>query len=310
MMPVMDGIETTKHLREAGYTKPIVALTANAVVGQANVFLQNGFDEFISKPIDIRQLNSVLNRQIRDKQTPETIEDARRQKSLPFEVISTEPNDRGQASLPVTPDRTRDAMTADKNEIKLRLISKHIDGLDIISGIQRYNGDEDTYIRILRSYTASVRKMLNAIEAFNVNNLSDYKIMIHGIKGASFDIFAEKIGQKAEILEDAADNGDLRFIDKKNPGFLEFARHFIGCIEELLISIEAGNQKQKREKPDERLLKSLMYACQEHRMDKVDETMAEIEKFNYEKDEGLTAWLRENVDLVNYTTIAKKLSEM
>ncbi|MCL2604422.1 MAG: ATP-binding protein [Defluviitaleaceae bacterium] len=79
MMPKMDGIETTKRLRDAGYAKPIVALTANAVVGQAEVFFENGFDDFISKPIDMRQLNAILNKYIRDKQLPEVVEEARRQ---------------------------------------------------------------------------------------------------------------------------------------------------------------------------------------------------------------------------------------
>jgi len=62
-----------------GYKHPIVALTANAVAGQADIFLGNGFDDFISKPIDIRQLNNVLNKLIRDKQPPEVIEAAKMQ---------------------------------------------------------------------------------------------------------------------------------------------------------------------------------------------------------------------------------------
>jgi signal transduction histidine kinase/CheY-like chemotaxis protein/HPt (histidine-containing phosphotransfer) domain-containing protein len=78
MMPHMDGIETTKAIRSMGYEHPIIALTANAVTGQAEMFLSNGFDDFISKPIDIRQLNMVLNKLIRDKQTPETLEAARK----------------------------------------------------------------------------------------------------------------------------------------------------------------------------------------------------------------------------------------
>ena len=79
MMPQMDGLETTRRLRQMGYDRPIVALTANAVVRQANLFLKNGFDDFLSKPIDIRQLNLVLNRLVRDVQPPEVIEQARRQ---------------------------------------------------------------------------------------------------------------------------------------------------------------------------------------------------------------------------------------
>ena len=77
MMPQMDGIECTKRLRERGYDGTIVALTANAVVGQAKVFLENGFDDFISKPIDIHQLNQVLNKFVRDKHPEEAAEIAK-----------------------------------------------------------------------------------------------------------------------------------------------------------------------------------------------------------------------------------------
>ncbi|MDR2554293.1 MAG: GAF domain-containing protein [Fibromonadaceae bacterium] len=68
MMPKMDGVEATKIIRGLGYKKPIIALTANAVAGQAEMFFENGFDGFISKPIDTRQLNEELNKFIRDKQ--------------------------------------------------------------------------------------------------------------------------------------------------------------------------------------------------------------------------------------------------
>jgi CheY-like chemotaxis protein/HPt (histidine-containing phosphotransfer) domain-containing protein len=81
MMPKMDGIETTMNIRNLGYTRPIVALTANAMAGQAERFLNNGFDGFISKPIDIRELNDSLNKFIRDKQTAEVIEKARLERS-------------------------------------------------------------------------------------------------------------------------------------------------------------------------------------------------------------------------------------
>jgi signal transduction histidine kinase/DNA-binding response OmpR family regulator len=78
MMPKMDGIETTKNIRELGYTRPVIALTANAVAGQAEIFMSNGFNDFISKPIDIRHLNALLNTLIRDIQSPEVIEAARK----------------------------------------------------------------------------------------------------------------------------------------------------------------------------------------------------------------------------------------
>ena len=70
MMPQMDGMETARRIREMGYAKPIVALTANAIAGQASLFMENGFDDFISKPIDTRMLNQALNRFVRDARRP------------------------------------------------------------------------------------------------------------------------------------------------------------------------------------------------------------------------------------------------
>ena len=86
MMPRMDGIEAVKIIRGLGYKKPIVALTANALAGQSKMFMDNGFDDFISKPIDIRQLNSVLNKFIRDKQPQEVLEKARKQKNVIYDA--------------------------------------------------------------------------------------------------------------------------------------------------------------------------------------------------------------------------------
>jgi len=64
MMPEMDGIVATQALREFGYTKPIVALTANAFTDQEEHFLQNGFDGFLAKPIKSEQLYAILEKYI------------------------------------------------------------------------------------------------------------------------------------------------------------------------------------------------------------------------------------------------------
>jgi signal transduction histidine kinase/CheY-like chemotaxis protein len=67
MMPLMDGMETTHKLRLLGYNGTIVALTANALKGSAEMFLSNGFNGYLPKPVDIRTLNDILNEFIRDK---------------------------------------------------------------------------------------------------------------------------------------------------------------------------------------------------------------------------------------------------
>ena len=67
MMPDIDGMEVAQQLRKSGYNHPIVALTANAIIGQAELFMQNGFSGFMSKPIDIKILNSFLVRYVKGK---------------------------------------------------------------------------------------------------------------------------------------------------------------------------------------------------------------------------------------------------
>ncbi|MCL2248180.1 MAG: ATP-binding protein [Oscillospiraceae bacterium] len=78
MMPGMNGTETMQKLRDMGYNEPIVALTANALIGQADEFIKNGFDGFISKPVQTTQLNTILHKFIVDKQSQETIEEAKK----------------------------------------------------------------------------------------------------------------------------------------------------------------------------------------------------------------------------------------
>ena len=68
MMPGIDGIEATKMLRDMKYTGPIVALTANALVGQEEIFLENGFDDFLSKPIRTAALHEILMKYIKNKE--------------------------------------------------------------------------------------------------------------------------------------------------------------------------------------------------------------------------------------------------
>jgi CheY-like chemotaxis protein len=66
MMPGMDGVETVAIMRkqEGGKDIPIVALTANAIAGMREMFLENGFDDFLSKPIDMHKLNRIMEKWI------------------------------------------------------------------------------------------------------------------------------------------------------------------------------------------------------------------------------------------------------
>ena len=306
MMPEPDGIETTKRLRALGYGGTIVALTANAVVGQAEIFLQNGFDEFISKPIDIRQLNSVLNKHVRDKQSPEVLEMVRREKDdQDLFVVDGHVMDTNNTAM--TEYLKIGSANLSSVERSFDLMHKKISGIDLISGLQRYESDIDVYSSIIRSYTGSVRSILKSIENVREEDLSDYKIKVHGIKGASYDIFAEKVGDSAKELETAAQNKDFRYVIENNPEFIEMTNKLIDDLEELFSDIKSDESKSVKDIPDPQLLSQLLTACRTFNINKAEEVVDELEKYEYESGNELIAWLRENVDVMNFSGITERL---
>jgi len=296
MMPEMNGMEATARLRKLGYGEPIIALTANVVEGQADIFLQNGFDAFISKPVDIRQLDAILNKLIRDKQSPEIIEVARKQAEKSADSESVD-----EVSI--------EDVFVTQSKGTSRVENRVIDGLDIAEGLNRYGNDEEQYLRVLRSYMSSVRSVLDTIEVFDESNIYDFEVKVHGIKGASLDILAISIGEEAGALEDAAKAGDINFIKNHHPAFIEASRKLIGEIDELFSALNAENPRPVKEKPEREKLVRLLSACKEYNLDEADAVMVDIDKFQYVSDGGLVDWLRENVDLMNYSQIAERLSD-
>jgi len=292
MMPGIDGIETVKQIRDHGYDHPIIALTANAIVGQAEVFLNNGFDGFLSKPIDIRNLTCILNRFIRDKQPHEVLKAAKLNMDFPGERSD---------------DLSNEALT-ENNDVLNKLRAGKIEGLNIPAGLERYHNDPNEYIAILRSFVSSVRSVLGTVETVDENNLYDYKIVVHGIKGAGFDIFAEHVGTIYKDLEQAADDNNIEFIKQKNPEAVESARKIISDIEEFLHDITGDTEKPDRDRIDSKVLLKLMEACSVYDMDNVDATMTEIETYSYTYDKKLVEELREYVDLMNYVKITEIIS--
>jgi len=134
MMPKMDGLEAVKIIRGEGYADTIVALTANAVAGQSEIFLNNGLNDFISKPIDVRQLNAILNKYIRDKQPVEIREKAKLgsisedvQKAQPHpiseEILRCFLKDAKKAAAAIEEAVENDF--ADNNDIKNYIINVH-----------------------------------------------------------------------------------------------------------------------------------------------------------------------------------------
>ena len=183
-----------------------------------------------------------------------------------------------------------------------------IAGLDITQGLERFDGDEETYLKLLRSYATSVRSLLGTIEIVSKDKLKDYSLVVHGIKGASLDICAEQVAKEAHDLEIVSKEGNFDYANEHNPAFLEKAWKLVHDIEEMLSAVESANPKSFKDKPDDDVLSKLLTACKDYDMDGADAAMAEIDRYRYESDDGLADWLRDNVDVMNFEEIVEKLS--
>jgi len=157
-MPEMDGIETVKIIRELQYINPIIALTANALTGQAEIFLANGFNGFISKPVDIRQLDFWLNKLVRDKQPQEIITAARKQKT---EMEEKEYNK-------VVPNQINSQLA----EIFIRDAEKACAALETLL-LSKFRGADD-----IHTYVISVHAMKSALANIGENDLSGFALKL------------------------------------------------------------------------------------------------------------------------------------
>jgi len=187
MMPKMDGIEAAKIIREMGYARPIVALTANAVSGQADLFLGNGFDDYISKPIDTRQLNAVLNKLIRDMRPDE----AEQVKQL-SEAGSNRPSVINRPSPQVSP-RLAEAFMRDAKK-----------SVAILSDIFE-KGD-----------------MCN-----DANDIQTFTIYVHGMKGALANFGRKDLSAIAGRLEASARKCEMDVIQTETPALIDGLKSII-----------------------------------------------------------------------------------
>jgi HPt (histidine-containing phosphotransfer) domain-containing protein len=185
-----------------------------------------------------------------------------------------------------------------------------ISGLNIEKGVERFNGDEESYLQVLHSYATHTDKLLDSIKKVSIAGLAEYATIIHGIKGSSRGIFADMIGDAAEELENAARNGDYDLVESNNPAFHDSVQKFIKDLEKMFSSVDAKNHKPLKDKPDAKLLSKLLAACKSFDADEVDEVIAEIDKYQYDLDGGLVSWLCENVKLSNFKQIIQRLSAL
>jgi len=297
MMPDMDGIEATaiirawekeeqeKKERDNGNLRkqiPIIALTANAVVGMREMFIENGFNDFLAKPIDVSKLDEIMDRWIakekRKKKNEEMEErsegaakseegadkseegsgesgvgsrvaesDNNKHSENTNQGGSTLPNLHSQISTPSYPLPTPQGGNA------VTLLPS-IPGIDVKKGVSMTGGTPALYRQVLSLFCKDANERLPLLRVMPApETLGSFTTQVHALKSASASIGADDVSEEAAILEKAGKVADMDFIKENLPIFAQELTELVKNIRSALQSDELDDDDTANENTDSAL---------------------------------------------------------
>ncbi len=192
MMGGMDGVEAMKKIRGdvtgLDNNVPIVALTANAMSSAKQMFLSEGFDGFVSKPIEIEELERVL------KQV------------LPKSLLSFEYEDEEGNSY-IGEEEKEETKEAIIKEPEKKTLAEKLEGskIDVEAGLKYCLGDEEFYNTLLIQFANEASEKIPALmDFYEQKDWGNYEIIVHALKSTSKMIGAMELSEEALKLEKAA----------------------------------------------------------------------------------------------------------
>ena len=217
MMPEMDGIETLQNMKllkdNLNREVPVIMLTANAIVGAKEEYIQAGFTDYLTKPIQETELLAMLV------------------KYLPEEHMEV-PGTGEHMEVPGTEEPGM-AVDTRKSEMSRMQQLEKLEGIDIRTGLLYCMNDEDFYVEMLGEYLES-DLMLDLEQVFSDEDWGNYRTLVHALKSTSLTIGAVHLSGQAKELETAAKNGDADYIRSHHKAVLEEYSELIGGIREIL----------------------------------------------------------------------------
>lgn len=213
MMPILDGIETMKKLKSEGIipdTTAVVALTANAIVGAREMYIGEGFNDYLTKPIESRKFEKMI-----EKFLPEYLVSFKKTE-LRVPEKKEEPND-------------PDSFTADE----LKKIHELCPEIDVLTGLGYCMDSREFYIDTLTGYLES-NKLIEMQKTFNSGDIKAYGILAHSLKSTSKTIGAMVLSEHAKELEFAAKRDDAEYIKEHHESVKDEYKTVLNGIGEVL----------------------------------------------------------------------------
>ncbi len=258
MMPEMDGVETTRVIRRLlgnNGQVPIIALTANAVEGTAEMFINEGMNDFVTKPIEMRVIISKLHKWL----PPEKIEKNRDKKTNAARLNANRDNKASQTTTDIS-----------------------IEGLDVKRAME-FLGNENLFWSVLKEYYRVIDKKCAMIQEYEQKEQwKEYTVEVHALKSASKQIGALDLAQVAEQMEAAGNAGNAALIHKITPGMLEEYMFYKGILAPYFVKQEE-EQSGRAAKSDEMsvLFGEMKEAMENLDMDAMEKVIKDMGQYSY-----------------------------
>ena len=234
MMSEMDGIETLKEIKKRNLQREktaVIALTANAIAGAEETYLAEGFDGYLSKPIEIEKLKTIFITYL----PKEMIDDG----SMSHEELNDGKSDISSGEV-VLLEFSPQEDTEDFDDNVAFVLNGELKklGISYDEGM-KYCGDSvEFYKEILRDYYYSYEKKIKELnQYYSEKNWSAYHIVIHAAKSTSKSIGANAIYEEALRLEEAVKGNDEEYIFENHVRFIEMYRDTAENIGEICEKI-------------------------------------------------------------------------
>ncbi len=283
MMPRKDGIETLHELRsrkdEPNAVTPAICLTANAISGAREQYLEAGFDDYLTKPIGSGKLEDMLLAY------------------LPEEKIGEPDPEEPEDEEVIIPDVLAPLQGQD--------------WIDLALGIE-YNGSVEAYIPLLKLFYESLGEMEEEMEGFFAEeNWEEYTIKVHALKSSARLIGALAFGEEALLLEKAGKEGNTGYIHSYHWDFIEKCQSIRKVLSEIFGETEPEERKPEA---DEEQVKStfeeIREAAEDMDGDRLEDIVMQMDAFSVPKEqEVLYEKLKSAIARLDYEAILNLLEK-
>ena len=319
MMPELDGVDTTKIIRnlEGEFYKevPIVALTANAISEAKAMFLKEGFNDFLAKPIELLKLNLILKKWVLDRHNEDNLENNILEKNQEFneKIIDIE-------------EEVTQGIIKNEMEEEIEMVDSEIEGIDLSAGLNNLGGNMETYFSIIETYYRETKSKIEEInKTIENNNIQLFTTYVHGLKSSSGSIGAKKVADLAKKLEAAGKENNLEYI---NNNIDEFKNNTLKILENINKFINKKNYKKEEERLknieeneisnkemvthqiDKEILKKLSDSFEEVNLEDIENLLKEITKQKYdEKTKKLIKQIQQYLEVFEYDNSIQLIGE-